>query len=84
MQGIPASCNAKSVTHYVTQAAAGHEIVITRHGKALARLVPLEAKAVASTAEASARRTRIARALSVRAERSYPGRRFSRADAYGD
>ena len=72
------------LTHYATQAAAGREFVITRHGKALARLVPMETGALASEAEAAARHARIARALSVRAVRPYPDGRFSRADAYRD
>lgn len=72
------------LTHYATQAAAGQEFIITRHGKALARLVPMEPMIVASVAEAAARRMRVAKALAVRAARPYPGARFARADAYED
>ncbi len=55
MKHVPVAAFKDKVSHYIAQAAAGEEIVITRHGKEAARLLPPQRDKRALQAEAVAR-----------------------------
>ncbi len=55
MKQVPVAAFKDKVSHYIAEAGAGEEIIITRHGKEAARLVPPAKDKRALKAEAVAR-----------------------------
>ena len=72
-----------SLGQYLTQTERGKSFAILRHGKPVARLVPVNAPAALTEKEALARKKKIERALSFRLNRPFEGK-FNRMDAYDD
>ena len=70
-----------SLGQYLTLTEQGKSFSILRHGKPVAKLIPVNVPAPLSEKDALARKKKIEKALSFRANRPYGGK-FNRMDAY--
>lgn len=71
---------------YLMQASQGKSFTVLKHGKPMAKIVPVTsdtATVTRSAKEQAARDKKIAKALSFRFSKPYPGK-FNRMDAYED